>query len=126
MNATGLPPVEPCMRIIQQIMILSVVASVCAIPLLANAGEVELLKQARVTKEQAGKIALAGVSHGRIKSAELEKENGLLIWSFDIAQPGTRNITEVWVDAKTGKIASSNVETPKDQAKEAAADKAKK
>ena len=37
--------------------------------------------------------------------------------------PKSDNITEVQVDAITGKIVSSEVETPKDQAKEAAADK---
>lgn len=114
------------MTMTQRMMIVSVVAVICAFPLLANAGQAELIKQARVTKQQAEKIALAGVPQGRIKSGELEKEGGLLIWSFDIARPGTKNVTEVWVDAKTGKIASLNVETPKDQAKEAAADKAKK
>jgi peptidase YpeB-like protein len=92
----------------------------------AEQSEAELLKQARVTKDQAERIALARVRHGTIKSAELEKENGVLIWSFDIAQPGKRNITEVWVDATTGKVTALTVETPKGQAREAAGDKTKK
>jgi uncharacterized membrane protein YkoI len=104
----------------------TVLASMWACPLVAQANDAALRKQARVTKQEAERIALAGVLNGKIKSAELEKEQGLLIWSFDIAKPGTKNLTEVWVDAKTGKIASLKVETPKDQAKEAAADKAKK
>jgi hypothetical protein len=45
------------------------------------------------------------------------------VWSFDIARPGTHDITEVLVDAKTGKIISTQIESPRDQAKEAAADK---
>jgi uncharacterized membrane protein YkoI len=53
---------------------------------------------------QAKKTALAKVPKGTIKSSELERENGRLIWSFDIAKSGTRNITEVQVDAKTGKV----------------------
>jgi hypothetical protein len=37
-----------------------------------------------------------------------------------------RNITELQVDALTGEIVSVKVETPKDQAKEAAADRTNK
>ena len=89
----------------------------------AQPSEAQLMKETKVTKSQAEKTALTKVPNGIIKSAELEKEHGLLIWSFDIAKPGTKNITEVQVDAKTGKIASVKTETPKDQATEAAAEK---
>ena len=92
----------------------------------AQQSQAELLKQARVTNHQAKKIALAKVKHGTIKSAELEKENGVLIWSFDVAQPGKKDLTEVWVDATTGKITSVDVETPITEKKEVAEDKAKK
>src|SRR5215510_1481508 len=92
----------------------------------AQQNEAELLKQARVTKHQAKKIALARVKHGTIKSAELEKENGVLIWSFDIAQPGKKDLAEVWVDATTGRITAVDMETPIAEKKEAAEDKAKK
>ncbi len=98
-----------------------VVAAVTTVQ--AQPSEAQLMKETKVTKSQAEKTALAKVPNGVIKSAELEKEHGLLIWSFDIAKPGTKNITEVQVDAKTGKIASVQIETPKDQATEAAADK---
>src|SRR5947208_14965362 len=60
----------------------------------AQQSQAELLKQARVTKHQANKIALARVRHGTITSAELEKETGILIWSFDVAQPGSNEDTE--------------------------------
>ena len=92
----------------------------------AQQSQAELLKQARVTKHQAKKIALARVRHGTIKSAELEKENGMLIWSFDVAQPGRKEVTEVWVDATTGKITAVDVETPIGEKKEAAEHKVKK
>jgi len=94
--------------------------------LVAQQSEAELLKQARVTKHQAKRIALARVKHGTIKSAELEKENGVLIWSFDVAQSGKKDLTEVWVDATTGKIAAVDVETPISEKKEAAENKVKK
>jgi uncharacterized membrane protein YkoI len=89
----------------------------------AQPSEAELMKQAKITKAEAQQIALAKVSHGTVKSAEIEKEKGHLVWSFDIAQPGTRDITEILVDAKTGKIISTQTESPRDQAEEAAADK---
>lgn len=92
----------------------------------AQQSEAELLKQARVTKHQAKKIALAKVKDGTIKSAALEKENGVLIWSFDVAQPGKKDLTEVSVDATTGKITSVDVETPLTENKEVAEDKVKK
>jgi uncharacterized membrane protein YkoI len=88
----------------------------------AQPSQDELMKQAKITKALAEQIALAKVSRGTVKSAEIEKEKGRIVWSFDIARPGTRDITEILVDAKTGEIISSQNETPQDQAKEAAAD----
>jgi uncharacterized membrane protein YkoI len=84
----------------------------------ADQSQSALKKEAKVTEAQATKSALAKVPDGTIKSSELEKENGKLIWSFDIAKPKTRNITEVQVDAKTGKIVSIQTETPADQLRE--------
>src|SRR5438552_33523 len=91
----------------------------------ANAAltEKQLAKQAKITRNQAEQIALTKVLQGRISSSELEREHGRLIWSFDIAKPGTNNVSEIQVDAKTGGIVSVKTETPKDQAAEAAADK---
>ena len=89
----------------------------------AQPSEAALIKQAKITKADAEQIALAKVSQGIVKSAEIENEKGHLVWSFDIARPGTRDITEILVDAKTGKIISTQTESPRDQAKEAAADK---
>lgn len=91
--------------------------------LAAEETDAQLLAQARITKAEAEKTALAKVPNGTISASELEKEHGKLIWSFDIASPNSKNITEVQVDAKTGALANLQVETPKDQAKEAAADR---
>jgi len=92
----------------------------------AQQSETELLKQARVTKQQAKKIALARVKRGAIKRVELEKENGLLIWSVDIAQPLKKDLSDVLVDATTGKITAVEVETPITEKEEVAEQKAKK
>jgi uncharacterized membrane protein YkoI len=92
----------------------------------AEETQAALKAQAKITQAEAERIAIAKVPGGKIKAAELEKEHGKLIWSFDISLLKSRNITEVQVDAKTGKIVSTQVETPKDQAKEAATDKKEK
>ncbi len=92
----------------------------------AEETEAQPQAQARITKADAEHTALAKVPGGTVKSSELEKEHGKLVWSFDIAVPNSKNITEVQVDARTGKIVAVEVETPQDQAKESAEDKAKK
>jgi uncharacterized membrane protein YkoI len=102
--------------------VVSVFALVAAVSA-KDLSQAQLTKQAKITKAHAEQIALAKVPHGSVKSAEIENEKGRLVWSFDIARPGTRDITEILVDAKTGKIISTQAESPRDQAKEAAADK---
>ena len=92
----------------------------------AQESETELLKQAHVTKHQAKKIALAKVKRGAIKCVVLEKENGVVICSVDIAQPLKKDLTDVWVDATTGKITAIEIETPITEKKEVAEQKAKK
>jgi len=92
----------------------------------AQESKAELLKQARVTKHQAKRIALAKVEPGTIKRAELEMANGVLIWSVDVMQSGEKDLTDVWIDATTGKITAVNVETPTFEKKEVAENKVKK
>ena len=82
----------------------------------------KLAAKAKISKAAAQKTALAKVPGGKVKEAELEEENGKLIWSFDIATKGSKDITEVAVDAITGEIVSVVLETPADQAKEKAED----
>ena len=78
--------------------------------------QAQLQKEAKISMEKARATALKKVPGGKIESAELEREHGKLIYSFDIktSRPG---VTEVNVDAITGKVLSSKQETP---AKEAA------
>ena len=100
---------------------------ICALTLtnIATAAETEtqLKAAARVTKAQAQRTALKKAQGGTVKSAEIEREHGHLVWSFDISMPHSKNITEILVDAITGKIVTTQIESPADQAKEAAADK---
>ena len=83
------------------------------------------LSAAKIERPAAEKIALAKVPQGVIKEGELEQEHGHLVWSFDIAPPKSKDIVEVQVDAIDGTVVSVTTETPADQAKEAAEDKAK-
>ncbi len=80
--------------------------------------QAELQAQAKITKAQAQQTALAKAPGGTIKEAELEKEKGKLIWSFDIATPGSPNTTEVNVDAITGDVVGVETEKPEQQKKE--------
>ena len=88
----------------------------------AGQSQRSLHAQAKVSEADARTTALQKVPGGIVKSSELENEHGKLIWSFDIARPNSKDLTEVQVDAKTGAIASTQVESPADQARETAAD----
>ena len=80
--------------------------------------QAELQAQAKITKDQAQQTALAKAPGGTVKEAELEKEKGKLIWSFDIATPDSKDITEVNVDAITGDVVGVEKEKPENEAKE--------
>lgn len=79
--------------------------------------------KAKISRADATKTALAK-EPGKVKSSELETENGILVYSFDI-QTKT-GIHEVQVDALSGRIVSDKIESPEDEAKEKAAEKAEK
>ncbi len=83
----------------------------------------DLAKQAKITLEAARATALAKVPHGVVKSEELEKEHGQLIYSFDIQAPGKSGIEEVNVSAMTGKVVAQEHENAKAEKREAAAEK---
>ena len=85
--------------------------------------QAQLRREARVTEAQARRTALAAVPHGRIRSAELEREHGRLIYSFDIAVPGRRGIEEVNVNAIDGRIVAHEHEGPAAERAEARAER---
>ena len=78
---------------------------------------------AKISRTDAERAALAKVPNGVIKEGELEKEHGRLIWSFDISSAGSKDITEVHVDATTGEVIATEKES---EAHEAAEKKEKK
>lgn len=75
-----------------------------------------LLAKAKISYEDAKTIALKAVPDATVKSSELENEDGGLRWSFDLATAGSKKITEVGVDALTGKIVENKVEKEKSEA----------
>lgn len=80
--------------------------------------QAKLMAEARITRADAEKIALSKVPNGTIKEGELEKEKGKLIWSFDLTTPGTKDITEVNVDAITGEVVAVEKEAAEKKAAE--------
>ncbi len=89
-----------------------------------NANEAKLARQAKITKEQAQETALKRAP-GTVEGAELEKEHGKLVYSFDIRNAkGT--IDEVQVSAITGKVVRVEHENKKQEAAEKKADQKKR
>jgi hypothetical protein len=88
--------------------------------------QAKLQAEAKVSRADAEKIALSKVPGGTIKEGELEKENGKLIWSFDVSTPGTKDITEVNIDAITSAVIAVDKETAADEAKEKKKEKEEK
>lgn len=75
--------------------------------------------------DQAREIAVKKAP-GEVKSSELEKEQGKIVYSFDIQQPNEKKITEVQVSALDGSIVSIKKESAANEAKEAKQEEAEK
>lgn len=101
------------------------VLCICGCKSMGGGGN-SVVAKAKLSKSEAEQIALTKVPGGKITEGGLEMENGVLLWSFDVAMAGSKNITEININAVTGKIIAVDVETPADQAKEAKADVAEK
>jgi uncharacterized membrane protein YkoI len=100
------------------------IVAVAVVLLMAVLAFAKTTEKPAITKAQASAIALEK-AHGKILSAELEREHGHLVWSFDI-QTAPKKITEVQVDAKNGKIVAVEEETPEHEAKEQKQEKEEK
>ncbi|MEO5824992.1 MAG: PepSY domain-containing protein [Gemmatimonadales bacterium] len=88
----------------------------------AEESEAQLMKEAKISEAVARATALRAVPGGVVKKRELEREDGKLIWSFDIAVAGKSGIEEVHIDAKTGVMVGKEHETPAEEKAEAAED----
>ncbi|MEJ2185613.1 MAG: PepSY domain-containing protein [Gemmatimonadota bacterium] len=77
----------------------------------------------KIPEAKARATALARVPNGTIKSYELEREGGRLIYSYDIAVKGKPGIEEVNVDAMTGEVVGTQHEDAAAERAQAAAEK---
>lgn len=77
---------------------------------------------AKLPLDSAVKRALARVPNGAIEKVELERENGAVIFSFDIRVPGQQGISEVGVNAVTGAAGPVEREGAPAEAREARED----
>lgn len=80
----------------------------------------QLRAQTRISEDSARAIALAKVKNGTVKSTELERERGRVVYSVDVQVPGKAGYEEVNVSALTGKILSRKHESAKAEQKEEA------
>jgi uncharacterized membrane protein YkoI len=76
------------------------------------------LKEATLSSDSALALARTRVPGGQVREAELEREQGRLVYSFDLAVSGKTGIEEVLVDARTGEIVEVSHESPADEARE--------
>ncbi len=82
----------------------------------ASETQAQLRKEAKISWHHARVIALKEVPHGTIRSGELEREHGIVIYSFDIHS--SKGTTEVNVDAKNGKVVAVQHESAAAEAAE--------
>jgi uncharacterized membrane protein YkoI len=79
-----------------------------------------LQKEAKISEATARATALATIPNGTVKSSELEREHGKLIYSIDITVPGKTGIEEVNVNAIDGSVIGHEHEGAKAEKKEKA------
>jgi len=66
-------------------------------------GEPGLFAQAAISRDSAVAIAKSQ-AQGRIIKAELEREGGALVYSFEIRVPGEIAVAKISIDARTGTV----------------------
>jgi hypothetical protein len=117
------PSIQPIYRMKKKLLLCSAIVLVLAgSSLVGCASEAQeqaaLAAQAKVSQDAAAKTALAQVPGGTVREAELEKEDGKLIWSFDVVTPDSKDTTEVNIDAVTGSLVNIEKDGDKDNDKD--------
>src|SRR4051794_28932169 len=85
--------------------------SAAALLLLATPAAAEY--RPRLISMQAARAQVqAALPLGRIRSAELEREHGRLIYSFDVQVPGRPGVEELQIDAVDGSLVARHHESP--------------
>ncbi len=106
------------------LLVLAMLVPACALaaatakPARARHHKVAAAMHPSVSADSARAIATARLPGATVKSEELEREHGHLIYSYDMVVPGKSGIDEVNVDAMTGKVLNVSHEGPKKEARE--------
>ena len=87
-------------------------------------GDARLKGEAKVSEADAIATAQKEVPDGRIQSAEIEREGGKLIYSFDVKVPHKSGVEEVNVDAVSGTVVKKEHESAKAEKAEMKKEKA--
>lgn len=82
-----------------------------AMVLSAAGANVFAQREPKLSLDEASKKAKEAAGGGRVERGELEEEAGALRWSFDV-RTGTASVTQVWLDADTGKLVRLETEQP--------------
>lgn len=94
------------------------------LPIKIKEAEPGLLARAAFPPGKAFSLADGRVPGGMISEAEIEEENGRLVYSFDVKVPGHPGVEEVNIDAMTGKYLGTDHEDDAGDKKLAAIKKA--
>jgi len=76
-----------------------------------------LQSEAKISEESARATALKEVANGSVKSSKLEREQGKLVYSYNITVPGKSGVEQVHVNATDGSVAGKRHESAKTVAK---------
>jgi len=117
----------PMIRRMSALALLATAATLSAqpSPLKVKEEKPGLLKQAKITPEAALATASAKVPGTTFKGAEIEREDGKLLYVFSFTKAGAKREDEVLVNALTGALHKVEHESAEDEAREAAEDAAK-
>ncbi len=103
--------------------VFGVAASLSLAGLVSAESEREMMREAKVDRMHAERIAVAAAHGGKVVEIELEREHGKLIWSCDVVKENSKMVTDVEIDAKLGKVLSVKQESAAKKAKDAAEEK---
>jgi Skp family chaperone for outer membrane proteins len=81
--------------------------AVAALTVFASAASAQ--REPKLGLEDASKKAREAAGGGRVERAELEEGQDKLLWSFDV-RLATDAVTQVWLDADTGKVVKLDAE----------------
>lgn len=93
----------------------------CSVRPVKGTAKEQLRGLARVSEAKALTTAIAAMrtkADVRVKSSELEIEDGCLVWSFDLRIGTIPGVQEVLIDAGNGRMLSSQHESPEKEADE--------